>query len=84
MLELAGPAALAAGVLAIAVPAAIERFGGILGGILGTMPSTICWAASGSWAFSVARARWSSPTPFTSLRSISTRAWAACVRSSIG
>ena len=47
MLELAGPAALAAGVLAIAVPAAIERFGGLLGGILGTMPSTILPASFG-------------------------------------
>lgn len=46
-LELVGPAALAAGVLAIAVPAAIERFGGVLGGILGTMPSTILPASLG-------------------------------------
>ena len=46
-LELTGPAALAAGVLAIAVPAAIERFGGVLGGILGTMPSTILPASLG-------------------------------------
>jgi len=46
-LELVGPAALAAGVLAIAVPAAIERFGGLLGGVLGTMPSTILPASLG-------------------------------------
>jgi hypothetical protein len=46
-LELVGPAALAAGILAIAVPAAIERFGGLLGGILGTMPSTILPASLG-------------------------------------
>ncbi len=46
-LELAGPAALAAGILAIVVPAAIERFGGVLGGVLGTMPSTIVPASLG-------------------------------------
>ncbi|MEE2779068.1 MAG: hypothetical protein VYE15_00990 [Myxococcota bacterium] len=36
-----------AGVVAMAVPAAIERFGGKLGGLLGTLPSTIVPAAIG-------------------------------------
>jgi len=36
-----------AGLVAMAVPAAIERFGGKLGGLLGTLPSTIVPAAVG-------------------------------------
>ena len=41
--------ALFAGIVAIAVTVAIERLGGIKGGILGTMPSTIVPAAIGIW-----------------------------------
>jgi len=36
-----------AGLVAMAVPAAIERFGGLTGGLLGTVPSTIVPAAIG-------------------------------------
>ncbi len=41
--------AIFAGVVAIAVTVAIERLGGVKGGILGTMPSTIVPAAIGIW-----------------------------------
>lgn len=42
------PALLAAGV-AVLVTVAIERFGGIVGGILGTLPTTIVPASLGLW-----------------------------------
>lgn len=44
--------ALLAGVVAIGVTVAIERLGGIVGGFLGTLPSTIVPAAAGIWAAS--------------------------------
>lgn len=42
-----GAAALFAGLVAIAVTAAIERWGGVVGGFLGTLPTTIVPAAIG-------------------------------------
>lgn len=42
--------AVLAGLVAIAVTVAIERWGGIVGGLLGTMPTTIVPAAWGIWA----------------------------------
>ena len=39
--------ALTAGIIAIFVTLAIERWGGLTGGLLGTMPSTIVPAAAG-------------------------------------
>ena len=39
--------ALLAGLIAILVTLAIERWGGLTGGLLGTMPSTIVPAAAG-------------------------------------
>lgn len=44
-----GPAALA-GVVAVAVTLAVERWGGRTGGLLGTLPTTIVPAAAGIWA----------------------------------
>lgn len=41
--------ALLAGAVAILVTIAIERFGGVLGGILGTLPTTIVPASLGLW-----------------------------------
>ena len=52
MIELLGPALFAGGV-AIGVTVAIERFGGVVGGFLGTLPSTIVPAAIGIHAQSV-------------------------------
>lgn len=49
MLLVLWPAVLA-GTVAIAVTVAIERFGGVVGGLLGTMPTTILPAAWGIWA----------------------------------
>lgn len=43
-------AALGAGLVAIAVTLVVERFGGKLGGILGTLPTTIVPATFGVWA----------------------------------
>ena len=43
-----GPALLA-GVVAIAVTLAVERWGGRVGGLLGTLPTTIVPAAAGIW-----------------------------------
>ena len=42
-------AATLAGIVAIAVTVAIEKFGGILGGIFGTVPTTIIPAAAFMW-----------------------------------
>jgi len=42
--------ALFAGLVAIAVTVGIERFGGVVGGFLGTLPSTIVPASLGFWA----------------------------------
>ena len=42
-------AATLAGLVAIAVTVAIEKFGGILGGIIGTVPTTIIPAAAFMW-----------------------------------
>lgn len=39
-----------AGLVAIAITVAIERLGGIVGGLLGTLPTTIVPAALGIWA----------------------------------
>lgn len=44
-----GPAALA-GVVAVAVTLAVEHWGGRVGGLLGTLPTTIVPAAAGIWA----------------------------------
>ena len=44
--------ALAAGLIAIAVTRLIERFGGMIGGLLGTLPTTIVPAAAGILAAS--------------------------------
>ena len=41
--------ALLAGAVAVLVTVAIERFGGVLGGILGTLPTTIVPASLGLW-----------------------------------
>ena len=46
MLAIILPAILA-GIVAILVTLAIERFGGLVGGVLGTIPSTIIPAAAG-------------------------------------
>lgn len=45
-----GAPALAAGLVAVLVTVAIERWGGRVGGVLGTMPSTIVPAAVGIWS----------------------------------
>ena len=42
--------ALFAGLVAILVTVAIEKFGGIIGGVLGTIPSTIIPAAAGVYS----------------------------------
>ena len=42
-------AAALAGLVAIAVTVAIEKFGGVIGGILGTVPTTIVPAAAFMW-----------------------------------
>ena len=42
--------ALFAGIVAILVTVAIEKFGGIIGGVLGTIPSTIIPAAAGVYS----------------------------------
>lgn len=42
--------ALFAGLIAIGVTVAIERFGGVVGGLLGTLPTTIVPASLGIWA----------------------------------
>ena len=42
-------AAALAGLVAIAVTVAIEKFGGLIGGILGTIPTTIVPAAAFMW-----------------------------------
>lgn len=42
-------AALGAGLVAVGVTLAVERFGGRLGGILGTLPTTIVPASLGMW-----------------------------------
>ena len=42
--------AVMAGVIAVLVTLAIERWGGLTGGLLGTMPSTIVPAAAGIYA----------------------------------
>ena len=39
-----------AGLVAILVTVAIEKFGGFIGGVLGTVPSTIIPAAAGVYA----------------------------------
>ena len=39
-----------AGLVAILVTVAIEKFGGLIGGVLGTIPSTIIPAAAGVYA----------------------------------
>ena len=44
--------ALFSGVVAIAVTRAVERFGGVVGGLLGTLPTTIVPASLGIWAAS--------------------------------
>lgn len=43
-------AALFAGLVAVGVTAAIERFGGRVGGLLGTLPTTVVAASLGIWA----------------------------------
>ncbi|TNF34719.1 MAG: hypothetical protein EP329_06950, partial [Deltaproteobacteria bacterium] len=50
VLENAVPAAIFAGVVATGVTVAIERFGGRLGGLLGTLPTTVVPASLGIWA----------------------------------
>ena len=47
MLEEILPAAIAAGLVAIVVTVLIERFGGVVGGALGTVPTTIVPAVAG-------------------------------------
>lgn len=47
MLEEILPAAIAAGLVAIVVTVLIERFGGVVGGALGTVPTTIVPAGAG-------------------------------------
>ena len=47
MLEEILPAAIAAGLVAILVTVLIERFGGVVGGALGTVPTTIVPAVAG-------------------------------------
>lgn len=47
--------AIFAGLVAIAVTAAIERFGGVIGGFIGTLPTTIVPASIGIW--------WGAPDP---------------------
>ncbi|MBX2798523.1 MAG: hypothetical protein KTR31_12655 [Myxococcales bacterium] len=42
--------ALLAGLVAVAVTVAVERFGGVVGGLLGTVPTTIVPASWGIWA----------------------------------
>ena len=44
--------ALFSGLVAIAVTRAVERFGGVVGGLLGTLPTTIVPASLGIWAAS--------------------------------
>ena len=39
-----------AGIVAILVTVSIEKFGGLIGGVLGTVPSTIIPAAAGVYA----------------------------------
>ena len=47
MLEDVLPAAIAAGAVAILVTVLIERYGGVVGGALGTVPTTIVPAVAG-------------------------------------
>ncbi len=51
LMSLLGPM-LAAGLIAVGVTVLIERFGGVVGGLLGTLPTTIVPAAIGIWAVS--------------------------------
>ncbi len=47
-----GLSALFAGLVAVGVTMAIERWGGLVGGVIGTLPSTIVPASLGIWAAS--------------------------------
>lgn len=58
LLSLLIPPALFAGLVAVGATVAIERWGGVIGGLLGTLPTTVVPASLGIWAAS------SDPTTF--------------------